>query len=241
MAYQLTTAKVWDGTQWVDAVGGGASYDPVPVTADLHAHFDATQLDLVDGDAVAQWDDVSGNARHATQATAAARPTFRKSSGGTWVSFDGVDDYLATASWTDLSQPNDIFFVGAASNYSGSSIFLDGLDASHEHSVVLYASGPSWRLDGGTLLSGGTPSPSPHVFHAHFDGASSTLRVDGVQVIAGNAGTESINGLILGGYHGLNGLWLNGLLGEVLLYSATLSTTDRDAVEAYLAAKWGTP
>jgi hypothetical protein len=32
MSYQLATAKVWDGSQWVAAAGGGAGWYPLPVT-----------------------------------------------------------------------------------------------------------------------------------------------------------------------------------------------------------------
>jgi hypothetical protein len=56
---------------------GTAIFNPLSLT-DLALWFDATRISgLADGAAVGQWDDLSGNARHATEAT--NKPTYKAS------------------------------------------------------------------------------------------------------------------------------------------------------------------
>lgn len=62
--------------------------------------LDAQQLVLSEGNAVSQWDDMSGNGRHFTVATGGppwGAPTFRSTglNGKPYVEFDGVDDLLS--------------------------------------------------------------------------------------------------------------------------------------------------
>lgn len=51
-----------------------------------------------DGDPIGAWEDLSGNGNHATQSTAAAKPTLKLGvmNGQPVIRFDGVDDWLAT-------------------------------------------------------------------------------------------------------------------------------------------------
>lgn len=73
-----------------------------PLSIDWHAAFwadDPGWAPPTDGGAVSQWDDASGNASHASQATVAKQPTFRASvaafGGRSAIEFDGSDDSLA--------------------------------------------------------------------------------------------------------------------------------------------------
>ncbi|SMH54609.1 hypothetical protein [Maritimibacter sp. HL-12] len=71
----------------------GAWYD----LSDLSALFQdaaGTIPVAADGDPVGLVLDKSGNAHHATQATPAARPTWRTDGDLTWIEFDGVDDHM---------------------------------------------------------------------------------------------------------------------------------------------------
>ncbi|HEY0098388.1 MAG TPA: Ig-like domain-containing protein [Pyrinomonadaceae bacterium] len=65
----------------------------------LVAYFDASTLDLAEGDKVASWPDLSGNARHAVQATGALQPTYHQSetfteSSAPYVTAGGTTQYL---------------------------------------------------------------------------------------------------------------------------------------------------
>lgn len=74
----------------------GAWYDPSDLSTMFTTSAGST-LASVDGP-VGRIEDKSGNANHATQATAAARPTLRQTAGGLYyLEFDGVDDQLLFA------------------------------------------------------------------------------------------------------------------------------------------------
>ena len=76
---------------WLDASDSGTLYNATS----------GGSLVAADG-SVARWEDKSGNARHATQATSGSRPT-RKASvqgGNDLLRFDGSDDFLSIASST---------------------------------------------------------------------------------------------------------------------------------------------
>lgn len=94
----------------------GAIYDPSD-TGTLWQDSARTVPVTADGDPVGAIDDKSGNGRHATQATASARPLYRASSGLRWLEFDGVDDTMsagAASDWAWAHQQGGVTFGVAA-------------------------------------------------------------------------------------------------------------------------------
>jgi len=77
----------------------GAWFDPSDLTT-LFQDITSTVPVVADGDPVALMLDKSGNGNHATQQTAAARPTWRTDGQLAWLEFDGVDDRMAIAGAT---------------------------------------------------------------------------------------------------------------------------------------------
>ena len=69
--------------------------------------LDGSQESYANGAAVPTWTDRSGNGNHATQATAANRPTYDAVTQG--IKFDGVNDFLVL--------PVGLFDIGAGSTY----------------------------------------------------------------------------------------------------------------------------
>jgi hypothetical protein len=61
---------------WVGTRRRSGSIDPATL-ANLELYLRSDQIGVGDGAAVSTWNDISGNARHATQGTAAQRPIFR--------------------------------------------------------------------------------------------------------------------------------------------------------------------
>lgn len=69
--------------------------------------------------------DKSGRGNHALQATAASRPVLQQdASGFYYLSFDGVDDWLATAGSVDLSTTNKLTVVAGAKKQSDAAFAL---------------------------------------------------------------------------------------------------------------------
>lgn len=192
---------------------------------------------IEDGDAVESWTGRGPNAGVASQSTVAKRPEYKTGiiNGKPVVRFDGVDDLLTHTFGSSLSQANTIFVVGNI-NGAGPEYFIDGLDGSNRH--IIYRSGGNWFIFSGANVSGGTSDANKHIFTAVFNGASSSLRVDGASVLSGNAGAHSVGGLTIGANNS-ESILLDGDIAELIVYSDSLTTDERDQVEEYLSGKYG--
>lgn len=112
----------------------------------------------------------------------------------------------------DVVQPCTHLMVAiATTNWWEAPDLFDGLNSGHRQSV--YYSGSKVNI-----YAGGTPGVGPdtdgnwHTFGAVFNGASSSLWVDGVKVVTGNFGTDPIDYIRIGS--GSNG----GLSGKIAQY-----------------------
>jgi hypothetical protein len=129
----LTAAGLTAAYNAVDDVGGGA-FAPTDLGASLLAWWKADSLALANAAPVTSWTDSSGNARTLTQATGANQPVFSTAqvNGLPAVTFDGTNDYLATAAF--------------ASPTSGASVFaVQKLTAANQYRTVLsHAAAATW-------------------------------------------------------------------------------------------------
>ena len=188
--------------------------------------------------AVSQWNDKSGNARHATQATAVNRPSYSNST----ILFDGVNDFLTLAnSYGNTSQTALSFFAVCAA--TGQATILGTADVTNWWlraviQVRLVAGGAAnnaanWNITNssfnvvsavhsGTTFStwaNGTATTGTTL-------ASSAVNYGGAQYLArgdGGAGTS---------------VW-NTSINEIVIVSSAMTTADRQLMEGYLARKWG--
>lgn len=206
--------------------------------ANLAVWLKADALSLSNADPVASWTDSSGNARHATQGTAGARPTYRTNvlNGKPVVRFDGVDDRLACATFA-LAQPFTRVSVMARTGNAGAVVYY--FDGDTVNTAGLYKSATDeWHLFAGADLADGAANTSFHILVGVFNGASSNLRVDSGAGTTGNAGAGSPNGLTVGSAAG--GLVPGACdVAEVAVYSRALTTAELNRIGAYLAGKYG--
>ena len=188
-----------------------------------------------DGDPVGAWDDASGNANHVLQATSGNRPTLQTAeiNGVAAVQFGG-SHWLKVAFAGVVGQPTTIALVGktAASTTNEGKLF-DG-DAARQ---LLDESAGAWRLYAGNVVTGGTADDDWHTFVARFNGASSSLRVDGAGVIAADAGVINLDGLTVGADPAGN-TGLTGFVAELVVYDSALAGANLTDLEAYFAAKY---
>jgi hypothetical protein len=209
---------------------------------------------LSDGAAVATWPDDSGNARDAAQATAANQPTYRTNvvNGRPVVRFDGTDDWMSTPSLTFGAFT--AFYVyrataGLLAEHSASAVLNDG-DYFHPpggaHAHVRRGGG------GGALQSSYDVSPNLadnawRLVTRRFDGShaghalytNGTLQGKSTVYNSADPGTAAVSVALHLGARGGASLFFAGDLAELLVYDAALSTADREAVQAFLAAKYG--
>lgn len=258
IGYFGSSGNAWLGTiQRVvvkSTIGGSAVFDADFVTA---ADYATTVIDTsanaatftvsttntpanAAGALVSQINDKSGNNRHLTQGTAANMPKYWNGrNGNNCLVFDGTNDLMKTASAVTNSAPFASLAVVELGASPGANIYVWDSHTTVADVVMSTLTTTSVRVFAGTNLSAVQAVVGRRdIWAAKLDGASSTLRVNGAQVAAGNAGAKVHELLTLGSMADGTGNWWKGTLGEVIFWPSPSSFT---AVESYASTKWGTP
>lgn len=226
-------------SSYAPAVAGWAPTDIAGCQLWLDAD-DAATFTYSSGVVVSQWDDKSGNGRHVSQGTVANQPSRNGTQNGrTTVVFDGTNDVLAGANqsaqasqtWFFVMQDTGTQFQSGQFCRWGNIRFDRNNDASEtltfsKIGVVNHATGQAI----GSAWNVWTWSIATNVMTLYKDGAS--LYTSGSNAINTSSAAFTV---------GAASSYFRGEMAEVIVYSTALSGTDRQAVEDYLSAKWGTP
>lgn len=216
-----------------------------PTITPTLAWYDATNAGSIaeTSGSVTSLADLSGNSRTLTPVTAFGPGTGSATINGL-NAFDffagGVHRGLGTASITVAQPITALVVVTTYAISPGMSIL--GNTTSNPALLVYLSSG--WTMFAGAVIGDTvTADSNPHVLGAVFNGASSSLYLDGTQINSGDAGSSGFSAtpLLIGSGATNNADTWRGLMGEALLYSSALSSPDYAAQQAYLKAKWGTP
>lgn len=190
------------------------------------------------GFAPAQWDDLSGNARHLTQATSGRRPALATMDQGVGVcvAFDGIDDQISVGVLS-IAQPYWILLAHRYTSQSGSRYFLCGGDYLHPGWV---AGGYAFNVDCATPQSAGTmPTDAWHIVDVLHNGGSSVACVNGVAGSTFDPGSNACTGLGFGDAIGSTGFAsLQKVYGAIVISGAPSAAT-KAAVRQYFAGKIG--
>lgn len=210
---------------------------------------------LNDGDPVTTWNDSSVSANNATQATASQKPLYKTNilNGKPVVRFDGSNDELVTINNTGISgnytltvfavfkstvSPADypaIFSQNPGTTDLGVSLTLNGNRPALDSWIN------RWRVDNAInttdfyvvsiTKAAGALSPNSTIYH---NGTSQAGAVEGAN------GTPNVTSAVMriGSLDNLANRYITGDLAELIIYNAVLSTSDRQAVERYLALKY---
>jgi hypothetical protein len=224
---------------WTPATSGAPS---------LALWFDANDAASIthSSGAVSQWNDKSGNANHAAQATSGLKPTYD----ATAASNKGAIVFGA-GSTQKLLDLTSTLSTGTAWTY----FVVAKLTAQTTQSYILGGSGLGIFLGGnlpsdygeydGANIRLKTFATNPTIFNAaHVLGFSpSTLWTDGAAVASYEAGsanlTNSFNLTRIGSRPDQTTLFFAGELYELIAVPSTLTTGNRELYEGYLAWKWG--
>jgi hypothetical protein len=217
---------------------------------------DASSVTTVSG-AASQWNDKSGNGRHATQTTANNRPAYNGVIGGkAALTFDGTNDAMATglesasltgyATYFCVCRPN--FADATAANVKTPLYGRDSTTSNSYGMNLLNTSGTltlntQWR--GAGFNQAGGPTVTLGIDAIMVGGITPTQNVRRVNGVAANlsttptAGTNSAAGNFLNvGQDPSQLRWWNGPIGEVLVYNRDLSISEIQTIERYLTTKW---
>ncbi|MDD5708565.1 MAG: Ig-like domain-containing protein, partial [Kiritimatiellae bacterium] len=243
---------VWRITTLAMLVGALA---PARAAMTAQYKYAADWIDLTNGQAVASWTDMSGQNRNATQGTGSLQPVLTEDglNGLPVVHFTAVKsssvNYLKIPD-VNLAQPFTIVVVGRmlgnhASN--ATDIFFDGPSSGANRTIMGHNYNGSnesqfyIHQDTAALVATVTRSvwTDYHIWEAFYNGSSSALYCDGSNVISGTVGSGNLRGLLMGCYFGGYNNGLNGDIAEFHCYSGAPTSTERNALGAGLAAKYG--
>ncbi len=197
----------------------------------------ATTPAAADGDPVGTWWDWSGNVRHATAPADTKRSTKQTVSGHATIRWDAIDDWLATAAFSEQAQPFTVIIVSRSSNVSVGSTMFDGV--SDTKRAVSYISAGRWYWNAGSNIDTGDAADTNINTHACiFSGASSVYRLNGVTLDASNVGSNAITGLSIGNNYLGTSAWIGDIY-EVLVYSGALSAANLNLLGNYLERHGG--
>lgn len=198
-----------------------------------------------DGEAIATWQDKSGNARHLTQGTAASRPV--RVAASNLVNFDGANDALAVTGLT-LALPYTIIAVVRQDSWTLNDTLFQCSTVANNGKIRQAATTPSLESVNNNASTGATTPDLAvgelgivsMVFSATTDAA--LMRVSGMTPGRGTCAAGDGNALILGAAD-TGGVFVPADMhaAEVLVFTGTLSESNQNAVRRYLRAKWNTP
>lgn len=233
--------------QWYDA-------------SDRATLFDATTggSAVADDGTVARWEDKSGNGYHLTQGTAGNRPALRGAirNGRSVLEYDGANSNLVSGSITNGLTTLSVFAVFFAETLGQNILgFIwannTGLGTGATRQFRIQA-GPTMSVTYGTndsrIVAASLSLSAWTRYHSFWTGGTNratdfSFLVNGTSFAPETAGaitteptvtpTTAVGNSPIG-----NRAW-DGYIAEVLVYTRNLSTSERTAVDNWLARKWG--
>lgn len=225
-------------------------FDPLSVSG-LKAWFDATDATTLFSDSggtvlagiddnVLYWADKSGVANHLNNALGGG--PVRKA---THCLFASDSMYRNAADMVAITQPAEVYGCGflTTSPPAVQAGFLSGRATATDWMMRINTGRTTYINAGVTLTGGGAvlwPADSTvHVLHAYYNTTSSQAWIDNTSTGTGNAGTESLDGIVVSGnVNGAVNYW-NGGVCELLIYEGTHDATTRTTITNYLITKHG--
>jgi hypothetical protein len=202
---------------------------------------DATSITKDGSNLVSQWNDKSGNARHAT-ASGALRPTSGGlQNGRTVMQFTGTQAMSITGNF--LQSDNVTMFAVAMKNTDHYGGIISSAPANPEDSPLLgFYSTTLAFVNRRQVVQQAVSNGVYRIIAAQSVGTTQQGWFDGVKTTdsVASVATNTSNTITkIGAFRTSSTADLNGNIAEIVCYGGNLSTTDRARVEAYLAAKWG--
>jgi hypothetical protein len=249
--------------------GTGVPPGPSSPVAGYKLWLDATDSATItaSGGDVSQWSDKSGFGSHFTQATSANQPKTgtRTINSKNVIDFDGSNDFLKCNSSTALfkylhSSTGGTVFIVAINDSNGSFMGNGGASSS---TTGIYHAISSNATDLLVTNGGGVPALQFGLTNVGTTAFYLTTKWDAGNGTASNRLKESKNAgafagansntatpssgnssydMLIGSNPDISGnptTYLNGAIGEILIYEGILSAGDITLVQSYLATKWG--
>lgn len=192
-----------------------------------------------DGNGVSAWRNQSGGG-NLGQGTPENRPIFRAAT-STFAGRPTVEFVSSDTLVTNIATINAAFKVLAVANLTTNDSRVLGTGADNQTSGGIGRStGGAWAAVSFSALTGGTANGSPHVFRVVFNGASSSIRVDGTLVASGSTGTPQMAVFQVGAGRAIsNARFMVGHVAYMGIYAGSVSDSDLAVLETDLMAFYG--
>jgi hypothetical protein len=222
----------------------------------------SSSITLNGGD-VSQWDDLSGNARHAAQSTGANQPEYKlaERNGRNVIQFNGSSDFLRGPWLLTMTAQTTFAVVAASSTNNWGRAFtqtttVDGSATGTPNSSFSIPGHyePLMRNSNTQAFGSYNGSGIRATVNFTYDAWgvwSSTHTGTVISNRLNNGSAATYNALTLNTAFQTYGIgaglgitinqYLGGYLAEVLTYTKALTDAERDRVHRYLQAKWNTP
>lgn len=220
-------------------IGGALGFNPLSLSPSLW---------LSDtGSDASTWTDLSGNGRHATQATGSQQPTIVANAlnGRQVRRFDGVDDSMTGSPLWTGADPGTMIAVyvprvttGVEPIFAQSTSTGIGSWRSLQFRTTGVVGDPYFAGYIADLTDSAAPTTDPKIATFIYDGTDGFLYRNGTQIATGalSLNTASAN-YTIGADSSAVGSSMD--CAEILAFTSALSSTNRLKLERYLGAKYG--
>jgi len=198
------------------------------------------------GDVVGAWADQSANGNDATQTTTLNKPTLRLAVANNRpvIRFDGLNDYIDFADVFSGLTAAEMFIVIKAANdpsIGTAGAWQFGSTSATAHypftdGIIYDDWGSTLRRNTGDPV---TPLNQFNVYNVVTIAGEWTSFINGTQHFTSVANTVSFTISPRLGANDVPNSFLEGDIGEVIIYDAKLSAGNKSDVETYLGARWG--
>jgi hypothetical protein len=210
----------------------------IPDSGNLQTQYNATQSGSVttSGGDVTDWQDVVGSNDVSGTATSYDSSGIN---GNAAIRFDGNDDQLDDTWSGTINQPFQIYAVLDADVEKNHAFFK------HNSTVNCFEdrngnNDPELFAGSGLRAPNDSSTTSPEIVLFSADGSSSKIRVNGSDVVTGDAGSNDLtDGVSFSVGAGFGASYFDGHIGEILVYDNNHSSSTITDVENYLSNKWG--
>ena len=199
------------------------------------------------GTLVSEWRDKSGNANHVYQSTTASQPTRNTTYSGSGsnaksvVVFDGTDDSLSSTNSLDLSTGYTMFVL-VRGYTSTSDAGVISINNSLSHGITIHNGSLAYFYfgGGGINTTQSIATSQTNILTKVWTGSTSGNRIsykNGTQGYStGTMSNTNATGVLR---LGQQSTYLNGFIGEVIIYNRELTAAELNKVHGYLSNKWG--
>ncbi|SDM47709.1 hypothetical protein SAMN05421823_11435 [Catalinimonas alkaloidigena] len=218
------------------------------------------------GATVASWSDQSGRTNHATNATAAARPTYVPNAinGNPALDFDGTNDYIGgtagaySRSYYIVLSPDAAisrtlagqmpFGMGSSANtYNYGGLGLGSITGSFTNEVILHLDGSSTNWRRGLTGNATYAAATPYLIAVRDNAAANSLNLSLNGVNVDNSQVNSFSTIVNTAYNvgntnpGSSGAaaFFNGKVAEVITFTNRTADAEHARIQSYLAIKYG--